>query len=96
MSETISAEFPYESRYVEVNGSRMHYVEQGTGDPILLLLAFEPGAIIGAKEVDWCRAQFPTLQVRHLGIGIHFVQEDQPDAIGKAVHEFFAGALISN
>lgn len=32
-----SAAFPYESRYVEVLGSRMHYVEQGSGDPILLL-----------------------------------------------------------
>jgi haloalkane dehalogenase len=34
---SISAEFPFESRYVEVLGSKMHYVEQGEGDPILLL-----------------------------------------------------------
>ena len=33
----ISAAFPFEPRYVEVNGSRMHYVEQGAGDPILFL-----------------------------------------------------------
>ena len=33
----ISAEFPYESRFIEVNGSKMHYVEEGEGDPILLL-----------------------------------------------------------
>jgi haloalkane dehalogenase len=33
----ISEEYPYEARYVEVFGSRMHYIEQGTGDPILLL-----------------------------------------------------------
>ena len=32
-----SDDFPYESRYVEVLGSRMHYVEQGTGDPILFI-----------------------------------------------------------
>jgi haloalkane dehalogenase len=30
-------DFPYESQYVEVEGLRMAYVEQGTGDPILLL-----------------------------------------------------------
>ena len=35
--EDISADFPYAPRYVSVLGSRMHYVEQGTGDPILLL-----------------------------------------------------------
>lgn len=34
---TISAAFPYESRFVEVLGSRMHYVEVGAGAPIVLL-----------------------------------------------------------
>ena len=35
--ETISAEMPYESRFVTVAGSRMHYVEAGAGDPVLFL-----------------------------------------------------------
>jgi haloalkane dehalogenase len=34
---TISDAFPYESQFVDVLGSRMHYVEQGMGDPILFL-----------------------------------------------------------
>jgi haloalkane dehalogenase len=33
----ISPDFPYEPHYVEVLGSRIHYIEQGTGGPILLL-----------------------------------------------------------
>jgi haloalkane dehalogenase len=38
MSEQeISAAFPFESKFVEVQGSRMHYVEEGTGDPVLFL-----------------------------------------------------------
>jgi len=35
--EEISPDFPYESRYVEVHGSKIHYIEEGTGDPILFL-----------------------------------------------------------
>ena len=35
--EAISADFPFESRFVTVLGSRMHYVEQGEGAPILFL-----------------------------------------------------------
>ena len=31
------AGWPYEPRYVEQDGLRMHYVEEGTGNPILLL-----------------------------------------------------------
>ena len=34
---SISSDFPYESRYVDVLDSRMHYVEEGDGPPILLL-----------------------------------------------------------
>jgi haloalkane dehalogenase len=33
----ISAACPFESRYVDVLGSRIHYVDQGDGDPILFL-----------------------------------------------------------
>ncbi len=35
--QEISAAFPFESKFVEVQGSRMHYVEEGAGDPVLFL-----------------------------------------------------------
>lgn len=35
--ESISAGFPYASRFVEVNGVYLNYVEEGEGDPILFL-----------------------------------------------------------
>ncbi|HWP91283.1 MAG TPA: haloalkane dehalogenase [Thermodesulfobacteriota bacterium] len=35
--QEISAEFPYKPNYIEVHGSRMHYVDEGTGDPVLFL-----------------------------------------------------------
>lgn len=37
MTDTISADFPFQSDYVSVFGSKMHYVDEGTGDPILFL-----------------------------------------------------------
>lgn len=36
-AEQISADFPFESKYIDVLGSKMHYIEEGTGDPILFL-----------------------------------------------------------
>jgi len=33
----ISAKFPFESKYIDVHGSKIHYIEQGSGDPILFL-----------------------------------------------------------
>jgi pimeloyl-ACP methyl ester carboxylesterase len=34
---TISAEYPFESRYVEVLGSKIHYIEEGEGQAFLFL-----------------------------------------------------------
>ena len=35
--ETISAEFPFESHFIEVDGSKLHYIDEGTGEPVLFL-----------------------------------------------------------
>ena len=35
--QNISAEFPFESHYVDVLGSQIHYIDEGEGDPILFL-----------------------------------------------------------
>lgn len=35
--DIISSDFPFESRYVEIHGSKMHYADEGTGSPLLFL-----------------------------------------------------------
>lgn len=57
----------------------------------LLLLGFEPGAITGAAEIEWCRKNYGSLTVQGMGKGIHFVQEDQPRAIGSAIAKWLRG-----
>ena len=32
MNEKISTDFPFESKYIEVKDSQMHYIETGEGD----------------------------------------------------------------
>jgi haloalkane dehalogenase len=36
-NKEISAAFPFESKFLEVKGSKIHYIEEGEGDPILFL-----------------------------------------------------------
>ena len=55
-----------------------------------LLLTVEPGALIKAPLVEWCRANLPALEVVSLGRGIHYPQEDQPDAFGAALANWLA------
>ncbi|MDH4205467.1 MAG: haloalkane dehalogenase [Desulfobacteraceae bacterium] len=37
MPNNISADFPFESKRIEVHGSNIHYIDEGIGDPILFL-----------------------------------------------------------
>ena len=61
------------------------------GQDGLVLLTVDPGAVVQQTEIDWGRQTFPTLEIREMGPGIHFVQEDQPEAIGKAIAQWLDG-----
>ncbi len=37
VEDNISADFPFESQFIELDSHKVHYVESGTGDPVLLL-----------------------------------------------------------
>jgi len=47
-----------------------------------LLFYVSPGALIGTQEVKWLEMKLKNLTSINLGSGIHFIQEDHPDAIG--------------
>jgi haloalkane dehalogenase len=53
-----------------------------------LLFVAEPGALMQAPLVAWCRANLPNLEVVELGRGVHYLQEDHPDAIGQRLAEW--------
>jgi len=50
-----------------------------------LLFTVEPGMLVRAPLVAWCRASLPKLDVIALGRGLRFVQEDHPHAIGEHI-----------
>lgn len=56
-----------------------------------LLLYGQPGAVIGADEVAWCRETLRDLTVADVGAGTHFLPEDQPEAIGEALARWLVG-----
>lgn len=36
-NKSISAEFPFSAKFIEVHGARMHYIDEGAGEPVLFL-----------------------------------------------------------
>jgi len=76
--------YAFEPHYVEVNGLRMHYVEQGEGDPILCLHG----------EPSWCylyRKMIPILAEAGRAIApdlIGFGRSDKPASMDDYTYEF--------
>ena len=55
-----------------------------------LLLHGEPGSVVGAAELDWCRRASAGLEIVNVGAGTHFLPEDQPEAISRALAAWLA------
>jgi haloalkane dehalogenase len=55
-----------------------------------LLFHATPGALTPPLVVEWARSALPNLQTVDLGEGIHYVQEDHPDTIGKELARWLA------
>ena len=56
-----------------------------------LMLYAQPGALMRGRLVEWCRQHIRSLKSIDIGPGLHFVQEDQPHAIGRALREWYEG-----
>lgn len=55
--------------------------------PVLLIYA-EPGALVPPSAVPWYVEKIADVETAFVGQGFHFVQEDQPVAIGRAIADW--------
>ncbi len=55
--------------------------------PVLLVYA-EPGVLVNAQVRSWYVANIRRLETAYVGAGLHFFQEDNPTAIGRAVSDW--------
>ncbi|MEL6676277.1 MAG: haloalkane dehalogenase [Bacteroidota bacterium] len=68
--------------------SGYHQWLKETPIPKLCLYA-SPGMLIPEEEIPWIAEHFPNTTTVHVGEGLHFLQEDQPQAIGEALREWW-------
>ena len=68
-TRNISADFLYASRYVDVHGSKVHYIEEGSGDPILFLHG-NPGSVyVWRNIIPHVRAYGRCIAMDLIGMG---------------------------
>jgi len=79
-------EIPMEGEPADVVAIVTAYRDALTRSPLpKLLFAGTPGALVPAPLVAWCREHLPNLDVVDVGPGRHYLQEDNPHAIGEGI-----------
>ncbi len=53
-----------------------------------LMFKASPGALISEERALWYESHLKNCTTVDLGLGVHYVQEDNPDAIGKGIRDF--------
>lgn len=87
----ISADFPFESRYVEVLGSRMHYVDEGQGQPILFLHGNPTSSYLWRNLIPYVTDGYRAIAMDLIGMG----KSNKPDlAYTYQDHKRYLDAFI--
>jgi haloalkane dehalogenase len=83
-------EIPIEGKPEDVTKAVGEYNQklQKSNIPKLLIYG-EPGALITKPVVDWCVKTLPNLKTVNIGVGIHYLQEDNPHAIGLEIGKWY-------
>jgi pimeloyl-ACP methyl ester carboxylesterase len=64
------AEYPFTSRFIEIEGARMHYVDEGQGPPLLLVHGTPTWSFLYRHLVKGLRDRFRCVAPDHLGFGL--------------------------
>ena len=76
--------YAFEPRYVEQDGLRMHYVDEGTGNPVLLLHGEPTWAFLYRKMIPTMAATARAVAPDYFGFG----RSDKPTDIGAYSYDF--------
>ncbi len=71
----ISAQFPFKANYIEIYGSKMHYVDEGSGDPILFLHGNPTSSYLWRNIIPYLTTHGRAIALDLIGMG----KSDKPD-----------------
>ena len=75
VTKDISADFPFQSKYVEIAGSNIHYIDEGSGDPILFLHGNPTSCYVWRNIIPYLVPHGRCIALDLIGMG----KSDKPD-----------------
>jgi haloalkane dehalogenase len=74
-SKQISPDFPFQAKYAEVHGSRIHYIDEGSGDPVLFLHGNPTSSYLWRNIIPYLTSSARCIAMDLIGMG----KSDKPD-----------------
>ena len=74
-AKTISSSFPFKSKYVEIEGAKIHYIDEGSGDPILFLHGNPTSSYLWRNIIPYLIPHGRCIALDLIGMG----KSDKPD-----------------
>ena len=74
-NKQISSDFPFESKYLDIKGSKMHYIDVGQGDPILFLHGNPTSSYLWRNIIPYAQPNARCIAPDLIGMG----KSDKPD-----------------
>lgn len=74
-NKEISSDFPFESKYLDIKGSKMHYIDVGQGDPILFLHGNPTSSYLWRNIIPYLQPKARCIAPDLIGMG----KSDKPD-----------------
>lgn len=92
--DSFRALYPFESRFLDLGGVRYHYVDEGRGDPLLMLHGNPTWSFYYRNLILGMRGHYRVVAPDHIGCGL----SDKPQAYDYTLERHMAnlGALIQH
>ena len=75
VAHDISPDFQFKPNYVEIKGSKVHYIDQGSGDPILFLHGNPTSSYLWRNIIPYLTSYGRCIAPDLIGMG----KSDKPD-----------------
>ena len=79
------AEYPFESRYLDLDGLRYHYIDEGAGDPLLMVHGNPTWSFAWRNIIRDLQSDYRAIAVDHIGCGFSDKPQDYPYTIAQHV-----------
>ncbi|MBI3296865.1 MAG: alpha/beta fold hydrolase [Elusimicrobia bacterium] len=74
-ASALKAHYPFQSRWLDLGGLRMHYVDEGAGEPVVFVHGNPSWSFLYRGLIESLRPAYRCLAFDHIGMGL----SDKPD-----------------